>query len=322
MKKIIFWFLLCVPFCSFSQIKDDFSDGAFSNPYRTTNWTGDVDKFIVNNNLQLQLNAPKESGSAQLRTTSALSSNASWEFWVKLGFNPTSSNYTKVYLCSETENLTESPNSLYIRIGYTNKNICLISKEGTSEKILINGTKDRLNLASPTLNVKATLNKAGVLELYSKLEGDPEYVLEGSCTITTTLHSSYFGVICQYTSTRNTHFFFDNFIIRKLTEEENPTIVDDVKIGYPDIFSGTNAYEIQYRFSNPGNHCRAFIYDTMGRMVNIIANNELLGMEGKLYWYGNNASGQKLYSGVYIVYVEIRTPNGKIKKFKLPVVMK
>ena len=61
MKKILI-LLLLLPFSLFAQVTDDFSDGDFTqNP----TWSGTADKYIINNNLQLQLNAESE-GTAYL----------------------------------------------------------------------------------------------------------------------------------------------------------------------------------------------------------------------------------------------------------------
>ncbi|MDR1368598.1 MAG: hypothetical protein LBJ72_00530, partial [Dysgonamonadaceae bacterium] len=98
MKKILFVAFFLVPICAFPQFHDNFSDKKLTN--RTVNWAGDLEKFTVNTDLQLQLNAPKETGKALLATSSTLSENVVWELWGKFGFNPSSSNYAKIYLIS------------------------------------------------------------------------------------------------------------------------------------------------------------------------------------------------------------------------------
>ena len=64
MKKTLI-FLLLLPFSLFAQVTDDFSDGDFTqNP----SWSGTADKFTINTNLQLQLDA-EEAGTAYLSTS-------------------------------------------------------------------------------------------------------------------------------------------------------------------------------------------------------------------------------------------------------------
>jgi len=106
-------------------------------------------------------------------------------------------------------------------------------------------------------------------------------------------------------------------------QNNNPlSVKDEITIAYPDFFIGNDAYRICYRFTTSGNRCRIFLFDTMGRMLQIIVNNELLGTEGEITWFGANDSGQKWQSGLYIIYAEVITSTGNIRKFKLPVVIK
>jgi hypothetical protein len=97
-------------------------------------------------------------------------------------------------------------------------------------------------------------------------------------------------------------------------------IDEGINIVYPEVSFGN--YTIHYHFNSSGYRCRAYVYDSLGRMVNTIANNKLLGSEGDLIWDGQGSSGQKLISGVYIIYVEVYDVKGNVKKFRKPVVIK
>ena len=231
MKRVIFKLLFLAPCCVFSQVSDNFNDGLFQSGTptvsRSVEWTGDAEKFIVNPDFQLQLNAPTTGSPAQLRTVSELSANAYWEWWMKYDFNPTSSNYAKVFLCSDASDLTGELNGLYVRVGYTGKNLCLVSQNGKTTKILIEGTADRLNNASVALHVRATLDKAGTFSLYSKLDGESDYVLEGTCSMTNAFSGTYFGIVCTFSSTRSKSFYFDDFLVRELRDDEQGEEGDD-----------------------------------------------------------------------------------------------
>ncbi|GHT54599.1 hypothetical protein FACS189446_4600 [Bacteroidia bacterium] len=424
---------------------------------------------------------------------------------MKMDFNPTVSNYAKVYLCSDENDLNGELDGLFVRVGYSDKNVCLMqSQKGKTNKTLIKGTVKRLDLASVAVRVKATLDKNGNFNLYSKLEGESDYVLEGTCDISESIESKTFGVACVFTSTRSKLFYFDDFLVRELetgnpdpnpdpdpepgsneivineimydpptgsaeyveiynnsdktfdlqslsfttrkpsdgslnklyplagketlfnpreylvitkskdlvtpffncppdalfvelsvmpalantsgcavivdnktsevidefsynatmhtagisnkkgislerSDFNKPTNdasnwhsassdsgfgtpgyqnsqrtgqngIDDISIIYPE-FSADNYY-VHYRLDKPGYRCRAFVYDAMGRRVNIIANNELLGTEGQLLWNGKRNSNQSLVAGIYIIYMEVYTMDGNVKKFRKPVVVK
>ena len=227
MRKIIFVLLFLAPCYVFSQFSDNFNDGLFQG-MRSVEWSGDVEKFIVNTDFQLQLNAPTTGSPAQLKTAKALSANAYWEWWMKLDFNPTSSNYAKVFLCSDVSDLTGDLNGLFIRIGYTSKNISLISQKGKTTKVLIEGTAQRLNNASVALHVQAKWDKNGTFSLYSKLDGEPEYLLEGTCSLTDVFPGTYFGVVCTFSSTRNKSFYFDDFLVRELRDDEQGEVTEPI----------------------------------------------------------------------------------------------
>jgi len=281
MKKIIFLALFLAPCCVFSQFSDQFSDGLFQSVppvVRLPEWSGESEKFIVNTEFQLQLSAPKTGSPAQLTTASALSANAYWEWWMKLDFNPTSSNYAKVYLCSDASDLTGELNGLFIRIGYTNRNLCLISQKGKTNKVLIDGIADRLNKTSVALNIQAKLDKKGKFSLYSKLEDESEYVLEGSCSVTDVFSGSYFGVFCYFSSTRNQSFFFDDFLVRELRDDEQESVSEPIDPELPEegdvVFSEIMA--------NPGSVDPEYVelYNRSDKTFNL---------KSCIYYYGDNS---------------------------------
>jgi hypothetical protein len=429
---------------------------------------------------------------------------------MKMDFSPTVKNYVKVFLCSDESNLTGELNGLFVRIGYTKKNVCLIRSKGKNSETLIEGTEGRLDKTSVALRLKAVLDSTGNFSLYSKLDDETGYVLEGSCNISESFESTVFGIACYFSSTRSKAFYFDDFLVQELESgnpdpepdpdpdsEPNPgtnpsdiiineilydppaggaeyveiynnsdkvfdlrflsfttrkpsdgslnkayalagsetlfhpreylviteskdlvcpffnchpeslfaglsimpalantsgcavildnktnEVIDEfaynanmhtagisnkkgislersdfnrpandadnwysasadsgfgtpgyqnsqktgqtgtgeISIIYPQ-FSADN-YSLHYQLDKPGYRCRAFVYDALGRIVNIIANNELLGTEGKLLWNGKGNSDQSLVAGIYVVYVEVYNMDGDVKKFRKPVVVK
>jgi len=92
--------LLIVVFIFFShvisaQLTDNFLDSNFSaNP----SWNGDVNAYEIDAAYQLHLNAISQTDTSYLSTPSKAIKNATWEFLVKFNFNPSSSNYAKIYL--------------------------------------------------------------------------------------------------------------------------------------------------------------------------------------------------------------------------------
>ena len=278
MKSFILMLLCLAPYSLFSQFSDDFSDGRFYGGTRSVEWSGDVEKFVVNANFQLQLDAPSNGSPAQLKTSSALSTSVFWEWWTKLDFNPTSSNYAKVFLCSDMPDLTGDLNGLFIRIGYTNKNICLISQKGKTAKILIDGTAQRLNKTSVAIHIQAKLDKYGTFSLYSKFDDEAEYVLEGTCLVTDVFSSTYFGLVCYYSSTRNKSFYFDDFLVRELRNDEQG---EDPGISDPDLPEEDDVVFSEI-MANEGTTGAEYV-----ELYN--RSNKTFNLKNCLYYYGTNS---------------------------------
>lgn len=190
-----------------AQFSDDFSDGDFtSNPV----WTGTTDKFVVDNN-QLRLMAPAVTDVAWLATPSAAINDATWEFWLRMDFNPSSSNFVRVYLTSSQENLSGPLNGYFVMVGDTQDEVSLYRQTASTRTKIIDGTDSRVNADPVIVRVRVTRSADGVWQLFSDVGATGNYIEEGSATDNTHLSSSFFGVYCAYTSTRSTLFYFDDF---------------------------------------------------------------------------------------------------------------
>ncbi|MDH8701239.1 hypothetical protein M2138_000578 [Dysgonomonadaceae bacterium PH5-43] len=278
-KSLLLGFVLQITIAVYPQFKDNFDDGLFHSSMRTVNWNGDISDFIVNDYGQLQLDSDVENSPVQLRTVSKSTKNTSWSFFMELEFTPSSSNYARVYLMSEQEDLLDKPNGYFIRLGHTDKNICLMqSQSDKNNKTLIKGEKNRLNVAYYIgIDIKATLDNAGNFNLYSKFYDEDEYVLEGSCVLTDIYPSNYFGIICNFTKTRSQAFFFDNFVVKELSEEDTP------KPEEPDK-SLTNFGDLLFSeiMANPPNGTSEYVE---------LYNNtkDIINLKNYLFYYGTKA---------------------------------
>lgn len=85
--------------------------------------------------------------------------------------------------------------------------------------------------------------------------------------------------------------------------------------GYNDVLN------IHYEFADPGMVANVTIYDAMGRMVKLLVRNELLGNKGTFTWDGINEKREKSNVGMYVVYFEVFSLDGKLKKYKKPFVL-
>jgi hypothetical protein len=224
---LLFFYLVIVSVKA--QFSDNFSDGDFSN---SPTWTGITANFEVNPANQLHLNAPAQTDTSYLVTASQAINNAVWEFYVEMGFNPSSSNYADVFLVSNNANLKSNVNGYFVRIGNTTDEVSLYRVDGLSKTEIIDGNDGRVSSSTVTVKVKVLRDNAGNWQLFSDTLGTgTNYVLEGSVTDNTYYSSQYFGVYCRYTSTRSTLFYFDDFVVTgtAFTDTVKPT-VDSINV--------------------------------------------------------------------------------------------
>ncbi len=208
---IFFFFWLSVPFLN-AQVSDDFADGEFSsNP----TWTGNTNVFIVNPSQQLQLNNVN-AATSYLSIPHGLSNlqNHEWHFWLKQNFSPSSSNFGKVYLSADNNDLNLMQNGYYLQFGEANATdaIRLFKLENGISTMLCSGMDGQI-ANSFTVGIKVVLTSNNVWELYADLSGGINYGLQGSFTDLNVLPGTTFGYLCTYTASNATKFYLDDVYI-------------------------------------------------------------------------------------------------------------
>lgn len=208
MKILIHIIFILTPFIILSQFQDDFSDGDFTiNPV----WQGDTDSFEIQNN-RLWLNAPANSSESYLVTNSNGAVSGEWEFYVEMAFNTSSTNKAQVYLMSDSSNLKGNLHGYFVMIGNTDDEISLYKQSNSSKTKIINGIDGYTNVDTVRVKVKVTRDAFGTFELFADTStAQNNYISQGSVFDDTFLNSNYFGVFCDYTSTRSDKFWLDDF---------------------------------------------------------------------------------------------------------------
>jgi hypothetical protein len=90
----------------------------------------------------------------------------------------------------------------------------------------------------------------------------------------------------------------------------------DPEIFSPDEDGHNDVVNVHYHFDNPGNVANVNVYDSKGRLVRNLVNNELLGNDGSFAWDGVTNEKGKARIGMYIFYIEVFGINGDTKTFK------
>ena len=239
--KHLFTFLFFIPLTVLSQFNDAFTDGDFSN---NPTWQGEEINFEVDANNQLHLNAPAVTDKSHLFTPSVAIDTASWQCYVRLEFNPSASNKARIYLVSDQSNLEGSLNGYFIQLGNTEDEVSLYRQTGTSVTEIIDGTDGLLNESIVEVLVKATRDTDGNWELLADTSLTSSFASQGTVQDTTSQSSQYFGVLCDYTSTRSDKFYFDDFIVtgNAYLDVEAPEITSVI---------ATSATNLQITFNEP-----------------------------------------------------------------------
>ncbi|WP_276368043.1 lamin tail domain-containing protein [Chryseolinea sp. H1M3-3] len=206
---------------AFAQFLEDFSDNDFlSSPP----WSGTDSLFKIVDQ-RLHLHAPQEGGHGYLSTSSSVARFGSWELNLAMDFNPSGSNYTRVYLVASEPDLTKPLNGYYVMAGGSDDDVSLYKQNGLSHEKIIDGQDKVLNVPTVVLKLKVIRDESG-WQLFTSVDTTGEYKLEGISDDNSILNSKYFGIVCSYTATRSDKFSFDDFRVQGGTVQDttSPTL--------------------------------------------------------------------------------------------------
>ncbi len=211
MRVITFVLALFTSFYCCAQFTDDFSDNDFNN---NPVWDGDITEYTIDEAGRLRLNdlVPSSNNESYLSLPSIAIDDATWEFTV--GFDGlqsgglSSSNRMLIYLAGDRANLEDDPNGYYVIIGNSEDEISLFS---TLSGKIIDGPDKTIEASDTTLIVKVTRDDQGNWELLAQPENETAFISLGVTNNLDFITSAFFGFICDYTTTRATNFFFDDF---------------------------------------------------------------------------------------------------------------
>lgn len=258
MRFKIFLFLLLTVFAAAvpgsAQIAFDFDDMDLSA------WSGDLDDFIVNDDLKLQLNA-SEAGNSILYATIPMTDSLVWSMDIEMDFAPSTSNFLDVWL--HVDDITSAtPSGRLLRFGESGSvdAIRFFSVISGDETLLAAGNMAQI---ANGVDLTVSISKSGTDEWVMKTDdpsdtAPPTEAFRFQSPTEVLTGNMQFGFICKYSSTRTDKFFFDNINIQPLLPDtEKPTLLsaiiqDPQKILLQfdeamdsDQILDLNAYEIQ-----------------------------------------------------------------------------
>lgn len=220
--------LIIFPFIISAQFQDDFSDANFDqNPQ----WFGDTANFQIDTNNQLQLNAVS-SGISQLFVNAPTADSTVWEFYINLDFSPSTSNQLKVYLSSDNSDFSTALHGYFIQIGESGSNdaIELRRQDGTTSTVLIRATDAAVGAAPAIARIRVVRDDNFNWILATDYSGGTNFNIEGSTLDNTYPNGQFFGIKCKYTATRTDKFYFDDFYISPLYEDNDAPEINTIEI--------------------------------------------------------------------------------------------
>ena len=113
---------------------------------------------------------------------------------------------------------------------------------------------------------------------------------------------------------QNSQFFDRPGAIGNMFELLTPTFSPDGD-GFEDVLL------IEYDAGGRGYTLNLHIYDSAGRLIRRLANNEILASKGSLKWDGVNEEGSRARIGIYVLWFEIFTPEGNVERDKMVAVL-
>jgi len=245
-----YFFLLC---CSLllsnlhAQFQDNFSDGNFSsNP----TWTGNADRFLVNAAGELQLNdsMPVATNTTYLVTNAptSLDDSTTWEFYVRLEFATSTTNFARVYLAANQADLSGNVTGYFLKIGGATGStdaIELYRQDGVNTTLLLSGTASAVGGDPVIARLRVTRSTTGEWTLFADYQGGTNFKREGSVLDTAYYSSNYFGFYARYSSTRNKSFFWDDVVVNPLFSDETPPKLLEAK--------ALSATQVEVTFDEP-----------------------------------------------------------------------
>jgi hypothetical protein len=218
-----------------AQVVENFEDGDFKDGNPLTWFSSQIsgnEDFIISNG-EIQSNGPSASGNLYLSTNLGIDFNQNdvvWTFKARYtASGPSSSNRIEIYLISDTEIVSVSPNGYYIRMGESGSGDGIDLFKTSSSDPIINDQNDLVG-SEIDANIRVTRTTFGDWTVEADPTGGNDLRIIGSITDTEFASGDYFGFYVKHTSSRNDDFFFDDFTLSLIPQVDlEPPYIESVQ---------------------------------------------------------------------------------------------
>ncbi|MCB0428925.1 MAG: lamin tail domain-containing protein [Flavobacteriales bacterium] len=236
MKTLFFFFILALSFsiCRVqAQWIDDFSDGDLSsNP----TWTGQLAKFRVNPQHQLQLMGPEEEGTAMLLAPIPADTAREWSFWLKLAFPPSENNRFRLYLSCDTVH-GEPTHGYFLQIGESGNEdrLKFIHENNGIQTVLGQGLTATFSGSSVQVRIRVNYQQ-NTWKIWSDTLGQDDFSLELEATAGPP-EGPLNALWCRHTKSHSSDFFLDDIYIGPLRTDTTPPRIVSVRVLNPNTIA-------------------------------------------------------------------------------------
>ena len=160
----------------------------------------------------IKLSAPRQSASVYISRESSAAVDAVFSCSVEMDYAPSSVNYVKFYLLSDSEDLSGPLDGYFLRLGYSDKTLSLYRQDGEVIKKLASAVEGLLDSGTPKFTFRVERRGESLWTLYYRDDNarNADFVNLSSVEDGTFTHASFMGVAIKFTSTRNEAFRFFN----------------------------------------------------------------------------------------------------------------
>lgn len=233
-QRFITLLLICSANVLWAQIYETFSDNNFTQPL----WIGDTSSFRINASFQAQLNT-NQTGEYTLVTRMDTALPEVWEFWIRHAFNPSTQNFTRFYLLSDSPDLTGIPNGYGVQLGGitgNNDSIVFFKQKGNQLIRLFGGRPATVGKSNNKISMRISRSPDGWWTCYSDTGGGRAWVSEGTVHDDEYRESGWMGLYAKVTSGNGQQVYLDDIyagpvwkdtvhpVLRELVAEDSVTL--------------------------------------------------------------------------------------------------
>lgn len=229
MKKDGFITVLCLLILWSSEANAQFSDD-FSSSSLSTEWLGDRDHFVINDQSQLQLKAPA-AGTSYLYRSAFYPDSFSLSFQLKMTFSPSNSNLCRIYFLYDEPDITQAK-GYYLNFGENGNDdaIRVFRFSGDQSSLIASGSMGAIASEPVNVNFRLDYMDNGMCLIYTDYDG-AEVLLADFEYFDDTYPSGkpyYFGIYLLYSTTRADKFFFDSFSLSAYSPDLDGPLLTDI----------------------------------------------------------------------------------------------